>query len=123
MTTNSIDIYQKLADFKKQFDDSYNKTSAIFNEPAKRLSSRAGNSPNPNVQAAEAKPVKIENVKIEPAKTPPATASNARIIDLTGDRSFTTDPPSRISIKYRQKRLANRRRKLMGRRRIARKQK
>ena len=55
MAVSSIDIYQKLADFKKQFDDSYNKTAAIFNEPAKRLSSRAGNSPNPNVHRGREK--------------------------------------------------------------------
>ena len=109
MTVPSIDIYQKLANFKNEYQNSYNKTAAIFNEPAKRLTS---NSTNPNITI---EPVKIENVKTPTTSTTPTRTIPSRIIDLTGDRGFTTDPPSRISIKYRQKRLANRRKKFTNR--------
>ena len=51
--------------------------------------------------------VKPEHVKPNP---------NSRIIDLNSDKGFTTNPPSRISIKYTQKRLANRRKRLIQRR-------
>ena len=115
MTVPSIDIYQKLANFKKSYDDAYNKTSAIFNEPAKRL---VNASTNPNITS---EPVKIENVKTTNSQTinsttTPTRTIPSRIIDLSGDRTFTTDPPSRISIRYREKRLANRRKRLIQRR-------
>ena len=112
MTAPSIDIYQKLSDFKKSYDDAYNRTSAIFNnhvksnEPSIRMQN---NSNNPNI---EIQPVKTNPVKTEPAKPNP----NSRIIDLNSDRAFTTDPPSRMSIRYHQKRLANRRKRLIQRR-------
>ena len=70
MTASSIDIYQKLSDFKKSYDDAYNKTSAIFNnhvkadEPSIRMNN---NSNNPNI---EIQPVKPNPVKIDTATTP-----------------------------------------------------
>ena len=116
MTANSIDIYQKLSDFKKSYDDAYNVSSALFNinsnnhvksnEPSVRLNN---NSNNPNI---EIQPVKPNPVKTEPVKPNP----NSRIIDLNSDKGFTTNPPSRISIRYIQKRLANRRKRLIQKR-------
>ena len=112
MAAQTIDIIQKLSDFKKSYDDSYNRTSAIFNnhvksnEPSVRLNN---NSNNPNIEPNLVKP--------EPGKTEPGkTNLNSRIIDLNSDKGFTTNPPSRISIKYTQKRLANRRKRLIQRR-------
>ena len=117
MTAPTIDIYQKLSDFKNTYVDAYNKTSAIFNnhvkadEPSIRMQN---NTNNPNIQP---EPVKTQPVKTNPVKTEPAKPNpNSRIIDLNSDRAFTPEPPSRMSIRYVQKRLANRRKRLIQKR-------
>ena len=118
MTAPTIDIYQKLSDFKKTYDDAYNKTSAIFNnhvkadEPSIRMNN---NSNNPNIEIQPVKP-EPKNIKINTESTPNSRIVHPRIIDLNSDKGFSTDPPSRMSIRYHQKRLANRRKRLIQRR-------